>query len=92
MTHTPGPWALAWEKGKHGVIGTDGKSEVKLLCIVYNDGGSREPERKANAQLMSAAPELLEVALLVLDEATDCFPQPLIDAASKAIAKARGGG
>ena len=83
----PGPWALAWEDGKHGVVGST--TEGKLICIVGNatpDDG-REPVRKANAQLIAAAPELLaacELACSVIDNSE------VYMVISKAIAKARG--
>lgn len=48
--HTKGKVDLAWEPGKHGVIGTVGEAAGKLLAVVLNDGGPREAERKANAQ------------------------------------------
>lgn len=53
--HTPGKVDLAWEPGKYGVIGTVGPAEGKILAVVYNDGGEREKERKANAERFVAS-------------------------------------
>jgi hypothetical protein len=64
--HTPGPWELAWEQGKHGVVAS--AAGGKLVAIIGNntpDDGN-EPIRLANARLIAAAPELLEAAKLVL--------------------------
>ena len=46
--HSPTPWFLSWEDGKYGVVGSD--TEGKCVCTVFNDGGEREPTRKANAK------------------------------------------
>lgn len=65
---TPGPWDLAWEDGKHGVVGST--TEGKLVCIVGNHpGDGRNDERRANGLLMAAAPDLLDVCERLLHEA-----------------------
>lgn len=59
--HTKGPWGLAWEDGKHGVIAE--ASNGRLIAIIGNDPMSseeRQEERKANAVLMAAALRMLE--------------------------------
>ncbi|MCO6427537.1 hypothetical protein [Nitrosomonas communis] len=45
---------------------------------------------EANAHLIAAAPDLLEVAEMVLATADINTPHDLIDAATKAVAKAKG--
>lgn len=66
---TQGQWSLAWEDGKHGVVAA--MSEGKLICIVGNNpSDGKNDERRANAILMAAAPDLLsacENALQLLD-------------------------
>lgn len=59
---TPGPWSLAWEDGKYGVVGST--TEGKLVCLVGNnpDDGKND-ERKANATLIAAAPTMYEYVL-----------------------------
>lgn len=65
MSHTPGEWALAWEDGKHGVIAT--ARDGKLIALIANQReDEKNSERKANARLMAAAPELLEVCEMFL--------------------------
>jgi hypothetical protein len=59
IEHTPGPWELIWEDGKYGVIGAT--TDKKLVAIVGNNPhDGRNEIRKANAQLIAAAPELLD--------------------------------
>lgn len=62
--HTPGPWELIWEDGKHGVIGAT--TEKKLVAIVGNNpDDGRNDIRKANAELIARAPDMLaEIATL----------------------------
>lgn len=58
MKPTPGPWALAWEDGKHGVVGAT--TEGKLVAIVGNNpNDDKNDERRANAQLIANAPDML---------------------------------
>ena len=90
--HTPGPWELAWENGKHGVVGstTDGK----LVCFIgnVNPSDGLEPIRKANARLISAAPDMYAV----LCELAECsqywseydVPLGIHDRIAAALAKA----
>lgn len=66
--HTPGPW---WNSGLE--VGTVPMMMVKICSHV---SGSNFEEAQANARLIAAAPELLELcrrALRALDE--DSFPQ-----------------
>ena len=93
--HTPGPWAI--KKSPKAEAVTDGKDWPWLVS--YNDGGYegylaivQTENAKANARLISAAPELLE-ALENL-ERTAGLPamqdDPARAAARAAIAKAKG--
>ena len=86
--HTPGPWAAEPTNPHDGwdgweVCGADGFR----VCDAH--GCQSNVVRAANARLIAAAPELLEVAEMVLGMATVDMPQELIDAAGIAVAKAR---
>lgn len=67
--HTPGPWLVSdgWEPNPHAVVDTQcvyGPPRIGVVAHVVmaaQDGGHRE-ERKANARLIAAAPDLLTVA------------------------------
>jgi hypothetical protein len=50
MSHTPGPWE--WKAIENGWDGVESKQDGVLCRLVYNN--------PANAQLMAAAPDLLE--------------------------------
>ena len=82
---TPGPWETL-EFSQHE-LQTD-FAMVKVGKRVHMIGYSDED--KANAQLIAAAPDLLDVAEMVLALATIDTPPELIKAATAAIAKARG--
>lgn len=60
---TAGPWAMAWEDGKHGVVGSE--TAGKLVCFVGNNtpDDGLEPTRKANARLIAASPDLAEALI-----------------------------
>lgn len=99
--HTPGPWKAdlclgGW--GMHEVQRPDGTSIARLAAIQTAFAPDDE-EGMANAQLMAAAPELLDSLREVLQIAQQCIDslrlisderQALADAAT-AIAKATGG-
>ena len=76
--HTPGPWQYGvTAKGKRGVFLSDGS------CIAV--------ENEANARLIAAAPDLLEVVTVLLkawdcDEEYDTLHENLLD---HAVGKAR---
>lgn len=61
-THTPGPWFVSYEHGGGTEIaiddafGIDGGRDYDLVTVTHGD----PEELKANAALVSAAPELLE--------------------------------
>ena len=74
--HTPGPW----ESEKYGLndpsfsIVHDNRCIADLTCPRRNGDGANVPrqiEAKANARLISAAPEMLEL----LRECAECLPR-----------------
>lgn len=91
--HTPGPWeAKGWR-----VFHSLGQWNIGVVCFTATNNKSRTPRAAADAQLISAAPDLL-TALAGLeypgepgrycDHAAE--PCPRCEAARAAIAKARG--
>ena len=58
MTHTPGPWEIA-EDDANGQAVVRGEHTEIATCW-HHCVGSLEIEMRANARLISAAPELLE--------------------------------
>lgn len=54
---TAGPWELAWEDGRYGVIAA--ATGKKLICVIGNnpDDGLNDI-RRANAELMAQAPTM----------------------------------
>ena len=91
--HTPGPWSVGSNSGH---IETANAWRMSI-AICYNkdskaDGVSKE-EFKANAQLIAAAPELLEAlkeARSILATAEDVSEHLSIKKIDAAIAKATG--
>ena len=86
--HTPGPWSLRGRtiRGPHP---KDPKGRTRIVAAAIWDRGTYVDEAEANADLIAAAPELLEALERV--KATGVFlgaiPQEMVDAA---IAKAKG--
>ena len=81
--HTPGPWMPHHDKGRLYVE----THRDDVICMVAKGLGTQEDQ--ANANLIAAAPELLEALQVMLDAAqhditTEC------DIARAAIAKAIG--
>ena len=78
---------MPWRVSKHTdcraalIYDADG-FEVARVCY---------PNRDANARLIAAAPDLLAVAMSVLEHARIEMPQALIAAAEMAVDKATGG-
>lgn len=90
--HTPGPWEIT--PTKHPVadtFGVEARGVWVAKCHPFNGDGPGREEAKANAHLIAAAPELLEVCEMVLEFASIEMPPELIDKATAAIAKARVG-
>lgn len=96
--HTPGPWVVLERYTDRNAIPIGyevGNGATSIFAEVHGGGGVRGlSEGDANARLISAAPDLLSAldALLMevdrgeIDEDT----KPLVEAAERAIAKARG--
>ena len=89
MTHTEGPWDKRKVIDDHVIIGTQ-KKPVAEICMLY------ENESDANARLIAAAPELLEIVKRFAEHG---YQKPmsiqegeLMDAAWATIAKAEGEG
>ena len=99
MNHTPGPWTVGCPAKTHYIM-TGGHTVVAALPHDRGNGShyviDNDSERKANASLIAAAPELLEALELFANldrnvpsdrwwiETTWC------EQARKAIAKAKG--
>lgn len=100
--HTPGPWVLSYDQGSTRDIVSE--KEQLTICMVRRSWVSPDAYQ-ANAQLIAAAPELLEAAKLVLawyDAEDDHSQEPDFykriemcraseSAIRSAIAKAEGG-
>lgn len=99
--HTKGPWFLQWQEPplvQHAgwKVKQDDEHQVHfpIAMVTQTVGGRRSPQR-ANAQLIAAAPDLLEVLQKVLNRlfeddgsvAVDGNPIKMIE---KVIAKATG--
>lgn len=105
VCHTPGPWRVGREIGESQlmprieilrditfVVGVRPVTYyIAEVCYPTTTGNTvGAGERRANARLIAAAPDLLGVAQMVLDEATDSTPPALIAAAEAAIARVTG--
>ncbi len=89
--HTPGPWwverdprpGMEWNLA----VAAPGDKDV---CFMTHDGTPLNELGEANAALIAAAPELLEVAYMVLATAKIETPPAMLEAARLAIRKAEG--
>jgi len=93
MSHTPGPWKLQLQAGARMVIsptGYHGKPSTICYCWPVSD----EYGETANARLIAAAPDLLEVLKRLVDledrHAGFFTLDQIINAARAVIAKAEG--
>ena len=92
MGHTPGPWRIGKSYAEGEIAIRNGNDMEECLAVVCS---INEVEPEANAQLISAAPELLEACKLAHEIAF--FNQhvsgmiALAEICRKAIAKAEGG-
>lgn len=102
-TYTPGPWSIYETAGNGGniparmeVVAPESERAKRLIANVY---GFKLPEGRANARLIAAAPELLEVfeeALANVERVTDGGRKAVpalvkwLEKARAALAKVRG--
>jgi hypothetical protein len=99
--HTPSPWHVV-RKGQVTIWHDDGKVEHFVCSLLQNYGGEGDGDRlEADANLISAAPDLLEVCQLFQhyakgnqhpeDEDTWAwFCRALVEKLNAAVAKAEG--
>lgn len=100
MKHTPGPWEMKTLKTQCGICHTIGdfqssRRQRPTYACVYDDGsdlGHPEPTLLANARLMAAAPELLELLKWAVEHSDECLGDhsSRLQAAENIIAKAEG--
>jgi hypothetical protein len=98
MSHTPGPWTVPHfakeDSGCHCGYVFDNEGEYTVCEVFFQDEsdeyGQNPPidQAKANARIIAAAPDLADVAYMVLDTATDSTPPELVAAAEAALRKA----
>jgi len=99
MSHTPGPWETQSFGNGEAVVIANGSNRDDVACICSVAGGlgtvledNRDYESEANANLIAAAPELLEAC----KTAYNCLCNPIDGAQSDinlihaAITKATG--
>jgi len=99
MKHTPGPWKIDTSYATMLVIGSEGGvsiAEVDCAMSMMDFETRIDPieEEQANANLIAAAPELLNIAerLLTYYEPSETRPEAIfkLDTAREVIAKAKG--
>lgn len=100
--HTPGPWITHWSMASgdyHWITrnGNDHEVIAKVAAFAPTDGDMEE-EGKANAAMLTAAPDMYEALKALRDELNEMKygkpfagrPHAKMDAADAAIAKAEG--
>lgn len=95
MSHTPGPWTLKLNSGINGarIVGAGGE----LVANVTRFADKSTGQKRADAHLIAAAPDLLAAMKWFLSEdfehcgAGDCGYCKALEMAKAAIAKATGG-
>ena len=87
--HTPGPWHIGGKPQSPIIFGSDGFAVADATVF---HGTFKEGQTEANANLIAAAPDLLEAletaSWLLADISPDGLVKQKVDAA---IAKAKGG-
>jgi hypothetical protein len=94
--HTPGPWI--WGDNYNGLFGAGPENEVLSYAGYEGMWLSYEGERKANAALIAASPDLLQALQLLQDDIAEYarinnlggFDNHVMKLARAAIAKATG--
>lgn len=79
--HTPGPWS---HDGDGEILAQDN------VIVVYSHGGQRAVQTDEDANLISAAPDLLEALEAMIAMCWDADSENEVILARAAIAKARG--
>lgn len=87
--HTPGPWFWDHEGADAMALVEEDGTTILHLATLRNSTAARHME--ANAQLIAAAPELLEALQGILAGVAGCERDPKWELARVAIAKATGG-
>lgn len=91
--HTPGPWAF--RQDSRNIVSTpDNQGRYVTIGQLSESLFITDPEHAANARLIAAAPELLELArqIVLADEQREGdIPADIVAGAVAAIAKATGG-
>ncbi len=96
MTHTPGPWFIRddeWDNGvDHYSISTGPDILDSAICSLSIWDKEHTEERMANANLIAAAPDMLEALKAALPHIECSNPEQsgIITMCGKAIAKAEG--
>lgn len=86
MSRTPGPWVV---HPFRATVDAAGDGEMVPVCgMLWPTGKRTEAETEANARLIAAAPDLADVAHMVLNTATVYTPPELVKAATEALRKA----
>jgi hypothetical protein len=93
--HTPGPWAVGPVHQREAIRVIDPHGSTLAWCgapqRVSNEGSHTiDGEQRANARLIAAAPDLLDLAEQMLAVASVEMSSDLIAAADAVIRKARG--
>lgn len=88
---TPGPWVHAGGNSLSETIGGAINGDGKTLCLILGKGIGKE-QAISNANLMAAAPELLEQLIRLRNKITDYHPDDddHLDIVDAAINKALG--
>lgn len=71
-THTPGPWVSIPSKSYDGQIFRNVFTESEKMRIAWCDGANN-PTAKKNAQLMAAAPDLLQALIELMNAWDNCL-------------------
>lgn len=94
MTHTPGPWAVAYLDRHHQRV-VEGE-HIEICTCWHHSVGAIEKEMEANARLIAAAPDLLEAlrgllpyAEMVIHSTDNPHDRDKFTAALAALKKAR---
>lgn len=92
--HTKGPWVLFDDEDSHTLAIHDSEDNPNNPVVHwggFDDNGEQTfAEKRANAELIAAAPEMLEALELLVGPAETCGVRKCVtDLARKAIAKSR---